>query len=206
MKFVLTLIIFILNNGNFNALSIFYNDVTKQRRSVRNVWIEIAEYAWTKKNEVLRKHLYENERKKGKGQKGGEKGEEGKKIQVRERFSALTIFHFSETSARRFIRFSSIEPRNTFRHRGDQKNDETISKEKEKKEEGTKYGKIYFRKFPDRSNVCKRAEYPLLITSFRYRKCRLFVEQIRSLINHILKCQIIIPDNQWNFTICLWCS
>ena len=73
--------------------------------------------------------------KRGKDKKGEGKGEEGKKIQVRERFSALTIFHFSETSARRFIRFSSIEPRNTFRHRGDQKNDETISKEKEKKEE-----------------------------------------------------------------------
>lgn len=68
------------------------------------------------------------------------------KIQVRERFSALTIFHFSETSARRFIRFSSIEPRNTFRHRGDQKNDETISKEKEKKKENME--RYIFANFP----------------------------------------------------------
>ena len=68
------------------------------------------------------------------------------KIQVRERFSALTIFHFSETFARRFIRSSSIGPRNTFRHREDQRTTEERFRTDSRRSREQKKGKRKKRK------------------------------------------------------------
>lgn len=87
---------FYFKHGNFNVCSLspfFITTLQSNWRSVCNVWIEIAEYAWTKKNEVLRKHLYENERKKGKGQKGG-----GKRRRREENSGQRTLFCIDDIS------------------------------------------------------------------------------------------------------------
>lgn len=125
-----------------------------------NRGIRLNEEKWSLEKTSVRKR-----KEKGERTKRGEGREENSG--QRTLFCIGDISFFWNLPSRRFIRFSSIEPRNTFRHRGDQKNeDETISKGRE----GSKVWKDIFSQIYARVQTIRISPVNYILP--KYRKCR----------------------------------
>lgn len=129
-----------------------------------NRGIRLNEEKWSLEKTSVRKRKEKGERTK----RGREKEKKGRKFRSENAFLHWRYFIFLKPPLGDLFvsRASSHVILSVIRRSKERRNDF-----EGKGKEGGKYGKIYFRKFSDRGNVCKRAEYPMLITSFRYRKC-----------------------------------